>query len=99
MEVLAHPGNQQRWAWRPEILVALEVLGFSPRLATPPQLVRDAVKMLQNFEIRGLRGRRVEFERAHGPQPLEPYRQAVRATTARYGILATPPETWAVRLE
>lgn len=88
--------SDRRWLWRPEILVELERLGFSPRPSTSPQLVRDSVKLLQNFEIRGLRGERLALEARLGPQPLEPYRERVRAVTAKYRVLATPPETWAV---
>jgi hypothetical protein len=80
--------------WRPGVLAELARFGLRPRPHTDPERVRDFLEVLYTHEIRLLKLRRREAERALGPQPLEDYRRQVLALKGRYPLLGLPLGHW-----
>ncbi len=80
--------------YREAVLQALLRHGLAPRPSTDPAKVRDLLSALYVFEIRELRTRRHELERALGPQPLDDYSRQVDALKQRYALLNLPLPHW-----
>ncbi len=76
------------------VLEALLRHGLAPRPDTDPAKVRELLSALYVFEIRELRARRRELERALGPQPLDEYARQVEALRGRYRLLELPLPHW-----
>jgi hypothetical protein len=83
--------------YRPEVLEQLLQHGLVPRPQTPPEPVYDLLKAIYTFEIRAAKLRHQEVARVLGPQPLDAYREAVRAIQNRYPVLRLPPTYWVER--
>jgi len=83
--------------YRPEVLEELARHGIVPRPETPPERVYDLLKSIYTFEVREARMRHQERQRVLGPQPLDAYRQEIRALGERYPVLRLPPYHWLER--
>ena len=71
--------------------------GVAPRPTTDPAQVRELLSALYVWEIRELRIRRHELERAFGRQSLADYARQLEALRERYTLLGLPLEHWTER--
>ncbi|MBI2221624.1 MAG: hypothetical protein HYU53_10505 [Acidobacteria bacterium] len=78
------------YAWDPEMLDALAVLGVRPGPETPPALVKDYVTELYQYELRRLRARLVR-----GEIPKASYAGLVKDIRPRYWMLSIAAAGWA----
>jgi hypothetical protein len=74
------------FAYRADVLLALERHGIRPTPHTRPELVRNFVRDLYKYEIRVLRGRMLE-----GEFPRREYASRVDALRGQYGVLSLLP--------
>lgn len=79
------------YTYDPRILEQLARHGLAPRPDTAPQPLRDAVRDLYKYEIRGLRDRVVS-----GAVPKPALAGLVVELRKRYWILSVPLERWTV---
>lgn len=75
--------------YRQEILAELGRHGLIPASDTPPGRLRDAVRDLYKYEIRGLRDRVIS-----GDIPKQEYAAHVVELRRRYWLLSVPTELW-----
>jgi hypothetical protein len=80
-----------RFAYRPDILEALEGHGVRPRETTSPALVRDYVNDLYRYEIRRLKARLLR-----GEFPQAEYFGRVVLLRRRYPVLSVAVSQWTV---
>ena len=73
--------------YRAAVLNDLARHGISPTARTSPQLVRDFVRELYKYEIRGLKGRMLRHA-----FPREEYASRVDALRRQYPVLALLPQ-------
>jgi hypothetical protein len=78
------------YAWDPDMLQALAVLGVRPGPRTSPVLVKDYVSQLYRYELRRLRDRLVGGEIAKAD-----YKQFIIGLRPRYWMLSIPESRWA----
>jgi hypothetical protein len=78
------------FAWDPDMLDALAILGVRPVSRTPPELVKDYVSQLYRFELRRLRMRFVRGEIAK-----QDYKGLIIGLRPRYWMLPIPAARWA----
>ena len=79
------------FAYRPEVLEALERHGLQPRADTSPQQLRDALNDLYRYEIRRLKGRLLR-----GEFPKAEYLDRVIALRGKYLLLSMPMGEWVI---
>lgn len=79
-------GVGEAFAYRADVLRALERHGVRPTSRTRPELVRDFVRDLYKYEIRRLRERMLR-----GDFPRAEYAARVDALRRRYAVLALLP--------
>jgi hypothetical protein len=77
------------YRYRPEILQELAIFGLHPRATTSPGFVRDYLRDLYKWEIRGLRDR----YRARA-FPKHEFADRVIVLRRKYVLLSIPVETW-----
>jgi hypothetical protein len=82
------------YSYRPGILVQLREHGVVPRPTTDPALAYEHLKSLYSFRIRQLRNLHRELEVVLGPQPLDRYRQQLKALRDEYPALRVPSHHW-----
>jgi hypothetical protein len=75
-----------------EVLEELAVHGLVPRPATPPAVLRDALRDLYKYEIKVLKRRLLA-----GEFPKPEYAGRVIALRRRYPLLSVPMELWIER--
>ncbi|HEX9668380.1 MAG TPA: hypothetical protein VGC93_02745 [Thermoanaerobaculia bacterium] len=85
------------FSYRADVRRVLLDHGVAPRPTTDPAQVRELLSALYVWEIRELRIRRLELERALGPQPLAAYARQLAALRERYALLGLPLEHWTER--
>jgi hypothetical protein len=80
--------------YREDVRRELSRYGIVPRETTDPERVRELLSALYRFQIRELRVRRWELERALGPQPLADYARQLEVLRKRYTLLGLPLPHW-----
>jgi len=82
------------YRYRSFVLQELARWGIVPGPATAPATAYHLLKMIYAFEIREMKLRRRELERALGPQPLDDYRRGLERLKARYRVLKLASHEW-----
>ncbi len=78
------------FAWDPDMIQALAVLGISPGPRSSPTLVKDYVSALYRYELRRLRDRYVAGEIAKAQ-----FKTSIIELRPRYWMLSIPAARWA----
>lgn len=86
------PGPPYRY--RSFVLEELSRWGIVPGPTTPPATAYHLLKMIYAFEIREMKFRRREVERALGPQPLDDYRRGLDRLKLKYRVLKLASHEW-----
>ena len=78
-----------RYNYTAEVLEELTRHGLCPRVDTPPQQLRDAIRDLYKHEIKVLKKRLLA-----GEFPKDEYAGRVIGLRRRYPLLSVPMELW-----
>jgi len=80
-------GPSPPYRYRPFVLEELLRWGIAPRPESAPAAVYTLLKSIYSYEIRRMKARHREVERALGPQPLDDYRRGLHRLKEEYRVL------------
>lgn len=83
--------------YRPEVLAALESLGFRPRAEIEPSRVYELLKSLYVWELRRLKLDLMRLDPDFGPATRRSLAEGNRRLLERYAVLRVPPHEWVER--
>lgn len=86
--------GEPTYRFRSFVLAELARWGIVPKPTTPPATAYFLLKAIYTFEIREMKFRRREVERALGPQPLDAYRRGLERLKSKYRVLKLASHDW-----